>query len=213
MQAGIDEAGRGPVLGPMVMAGVICTSEQVTKLKALGVTDSKLLSEIKREELFEQVKEIVTDYHVVSLSPKDIDAKETRNISLNDLEAEANITILKKINAKKAVVDCPSTNPPAYKAQLQKELVGVELICEHKADLNYTEAAAASILAKVTRDREIEALKKEIGIDFGSGYPSDPKTKTFVTEHWNKYPELFRKTWKTYQNAVSKSSQKGLSDF
>lgn len=213
MQAGIDEAGRGPVLGPMVMAGVICTEEQVTKLKALGVTDSKLLSEKKREELFDQVKEIVTEYHVVSLSPKQIDAKETRNISLNDLEAEATITILQKINAKKAVVDCPSTNPPAYKAQLQEELPGVELICEHKADLNYTEAAAASILAKVTRDRDIEKLKAKIGIDFGSGYPSDPKTKAFVQNHWDTHPELFRKTWKTYQNAVANASQKGLGDF
>ena len=73
--------------------------------------------------------------------------------------------------------------------------------------------AAASIIAKVTGDREIEKIKAQIGIDFGSGYMTDPKTVEFLKNNFEKYPELFRKSWFPYQELVNKKFQKNLSDF
>ena len=99
------------------------------------------------------------------------------------------------------------------KSYIQEKLNSkVKLIVEHKADTKYPTVAAASILAKVTRDREIEKIKKKIGIDFGSGYPSDPKTIEFVNKHWNKF-DIFRKSWSTYQKVAAKKSQSKLTGF
>ena len=89
----------------------------------------------------------------------------------------------------------------------------MNLVLEHKADLNYPVVSAASILAKVTRDAEIEKLKKQIGIDFGSGYMSDPKTVEFLKENYEKYPEIFRKSWFPYQELVNNKFQKSLTEF
>jgi ribonuclease HII len=91
----------------------------------------------------------------------------------------------------------------------------MEIICEHKADLNHLVVGAASILAKVTRDREIEKLKKSIGINFGSGYPSDPLTQDFLRKNYSKYPDIFRKEWASYKEAanISIKKQKSLSDY
>ncbi|MDO8510562.1 MAG: ribonuclease HII, partial [Nanoarchaeota archaeon] len=87
------------------------------------------------------------------------------------------------------------------------------LIVEHKADVNYLPAAAASIVAKVIRDRHIEHLKKEIGIDFGSGYMSDPKTQDFLKKYYKKHPDLFRKSWQSYKNVENAAKQKKLGEF
>ena len=89
----------------------------------------------------------------------------------------------------------------------------MKLVLEHKADLNYPVVSAASILAKVTRDAEIEKIKKEIGVDFGSGYMSDPRTSEFLKKNYKKYPEIFRKSWAPYQKIIGAKSQKNLSDF
>jgi len=95
-------------------------------------------------------------------------------------------------------------------------LLGIEdikIISEHKADENYPVVSAASILAKVTRDEEIEKIKQQIGVNFGSGYPSDETTQRFLEENYDKYPDIFRKTWKSYKNVLKQKSQKGLGEF
>ena len=84
---------------------------------------------------------------------------------------------------------------------------------EHKADLNHPSVAAASILAKVTRDREIQKIKAEIGQDLGSGYPSDPTTKAFLEQNYRAHPDIFRKSWQSYKNVVKQKDQRNLSDF
>jgi ribonuclease HII len=86
---------------------------------------------------------------------------------------------------------------------------------EHKADVNHPACSAASILAKVTRDMEIEKIKKQIGVDFGSGYPSDPVTKKFLQDYGKKHKKdgIFRETWGTWQNFKTKKEQKSISDF
>lgn len=184
-------------------------------MKALGVKDSKLLTLQKREELYPKVKEIVKEFKVIMIYPDEIDARASVNLNLNDLEAVKSADIINDLKCDSVIVDCPSPNIPAYKAYIKRfiEDENKEIIPEHKADFNHIVVAAASILAKVERDREIEKLKKEIGEDFGSGYPSDPKTQKFLEENWEKYPRIFRKTWDSWKVLKKKKSQKGLFEF
>jgi ribonuclease HII len=115
----------------------------------------------------------------------------------------------------KAVLDCPSPNIRAYKEYVKKQLDDkkIKIIAEHKADVKYPVVSAASILAKVTRDREIEKLKKKIGMNFGSGYPSDAITKGFLKKHYKDFPDIFRKTWASYKKVAGDKKQKNLGEF
>ena len=212
---GIDEAGKGPVIGPLVIAGVLIDSKDEKKLAKLGVKDSKLILPKKREELFDKILKIVKKYELVILTPQDIDAAlMDPNHNLNWLEADNVADILNKLTPEKAIVDCPSINIEDYTEYIKEQLnVDCELIVEHKADLNHLVVGTASILAKVTRDREIQKIKKEVGQNIGSGYPADPATKAFLSENYDKYPNIFRKTWQTYKDMVAKKEQKGLDEF
>jgi ribonuclease HII len=210
---GIDEAGRGPVIGPMVMAGVLIDEEQSAQLKKLGVKDSKLLSPELRNQLFEKIIAIVRDYEVRIVSAEEIDsALNSPSLNLNWLEATKSAEIINRLMPDKAIVDCPSTNTEAYKAYLKNKLIKKEtkLIAEHKADVKYPVVSAASIIAKVTRDREIEKLRQTFG-DFGSGYPSDEKTARFLKD--NHHLPIFRKTWQPWKDAAAQKKQKKLGEF
>ncbi len=208
---GIDEAGRGPVLGPLVMAGVMV--DDITPLERLGVKDSKLLTKEQREKLYAQIIPIVV-HKVMVLEPNDIDAAlQSFSTNLNWLEAQTSAKILNALNPAKAVIDCPSPNIKAYHDYL-KRLVNkeMELIVRHKAE-EHPAVAAASIIAKVTRDNLIEQLKKEIGINFGSGYMSDPLTQQFLEEHHETHHHLFRKGWASYKETIVRKEQTNLSWF
>lgn len=223
---GIDEAGRGPVIGPMVMAGVKISEEKLANIACMGIKDSKLLSINERERLFDIITNLDwVEYHIEISWPTEIDeALNSHNMNLNSLEALHTAMILGKLKGDKAILDLPSNNALAYIKTVRKfmkpELIEkTEIIAEHKADMNYEVVGAASILAKVTRDRLIEEMKVKFG-DFGSGYPSDPKTKSFVSLNWNNSKlskndgkGFFRKTWKSYTNIAQKNFQKGLRDF
>lgn len=206
---------KGPLLGPLVIAGVVADESVLDRLKSMGVKDSKLLSPKKREELFEQIKEIVHSYEIIIVPPQEIDdALNSESLNLNWLEAIKTAMIINKLNAKKAYIDSPSNNLKAYEGYMRVYVKdkGVTLICEHKADVKYVVVSAASILAKVTRDREIEKLKEKYG-ELGSGYPSDPVTKEFLKNNWDRHPEIFRRTWASYKVYAQKTSQQSLSDF
>jgi len=211
---GIDEAGRGPVIGPMVMAGIVIEKADIPKLKAIGVKDSKLLTKEKREELFIKIKSIVKAHKIIIISPKEIDeALESENLNLNWLEAHKSAEIINKLKPDKAILDCPSNNIKAYRDYVKNLLKHkAELVVEHKADVNYLESGAASILAKVTRDREIEKIQKKYG-NCGPGYPSNEITQKFLKENWEKYPEIFRKTWSSYRKHKKGKHQKTLGNF
>ncbi len=212
--AGIDEAGRGPVLGPMVMCGICIDDTEAAELVAMGVKDSKLLSPEKREELFPVIKKKVIDYRIESISSQEIDKSLRTGTNLNDIEMQMTAKILNSLNYDRAIIDCPSTNIEAYKRELKALLKRpIELHVEHKADLNHPEVGAASILAKVTRDNEIKKLQEQYDADFGSGYMSDPLTKRFIDENWSKYPELFRHSWSSWKDLKSGKDQKRLGDF
>ncbi len=214
---GIDEAGRGPVLGPLVMAGVAVSEEKIAGLKDIGVKDSKLLSAPMRLALFKKIIALADCYEIAIIAPTEIDAyilslNDSKN--LNWLEAEYAARIIDILRPAKAIIDCPSPNIVRYCDFIKQKIVckNVTVICEHKADMNYAVVSAASILAKVTRDNTIEELKKEVGVDFGSGYLTDPKTIAFLDAHWDKY-NFFRRSWSSWQNRRNAKTQKRLGEW
>ena len=214
---GIDEAGRGPVVGPLVMCGLLIKEEDEKKLIKLQVKDSKLLTRERREFLFDKIKNVSSGFEIIIIEPEEIDKAVNNHdgLNLNRLEARKSALIVNKLKPDKAIIDAPSNNIASYKDYLLGfiEDKKIRIVLEHKADLNYPVVSAASILAKVTRDREIEKIKKEIGIDFGSGYMSDQKTVEFLEKHYEDYSHLFRKSWFPYKDILSKRFQKKLEDF
>ena len=170
----------------------------------------------RREALFEQIKNIAKDYKLVIVSPQDVDAAlSASHLNLNKLEAQKMAVAINELKPDKVYLDCPSTNIKQFVSYLKKHVKDkkTEIIAEHKADVKYLVVGAASILAKVTRDREVKKIRDKIGIDFGSGYPADEKTAEFLKKYWNKYPSIFRKTWASYKKAAEASKQKGLEEF
>lgn len=213
---GIDESRRGPVLGVMVMCGAMIEESNLPKLIKLKPKDSKLLTREEREKLYPKILSVLKYYKVIIMQPKEIDKAVHGHdgLNLNKLEAHKQADILNEFNPEKAIIDCPSNNIKSYHQQLLKLLKNkkIELILEHNAE-RYPLVAAASIIAKVTGDNEIEKIKKQIGIDFGSGYMSDPKTVEFLKSNFENYPEIFRKSWFPYRELVNKKFQKSLTDF
>ena len=214
---GIDEAGRGPVIGPLVMCGLLVKEEDEKKLVKLQVKDSKLLTRERREFLFDKIKDVSYKYEIIIINPDEIDHAVNNHdgLNLNKLEARKSAEMINLLNPDKAIIDAPSNNIKSYKQYLLNCINDkkIELVLEHKADLNYPVVSAASILAKVTRDNEIEKIKKKIRIDFGSGYMTDPKTIDFLEKYYEEYPDLFRKSWFPYQDILNKKFQKKLEDF
>ena len=199
---GVDDAGRGAVLGPLVLAGVLVDEESITDLGSLGVKDSKLVSAGKRSRLAEGILRIVKKHDIVRLSPAEIDkVVETgkRLHRLNRLEAHAMAEVIRSLKPDIAYVDASDVVAERFKQHILEELpFDVEIISEHKADRTYPVVSAASIVAKVHRDEVIAELRKGYG-DLGSGYMSDPKTVGFLKE-WMRvhqsYPEFVRESWK-----------------
>lgn len=216
---GVDDAGRGPIIGPMVVSAALFKREDLDKLKNLDIKDSKLIPPKKREYLEKSIKEIAKSYKVVKITPLEIDNREENGLNLNDLEAlkmaEAINEASKGLSDMDVIIDCPSTNLVAWKNTLLKYikvLEGKKFIVEHKADANYVACSAASILSKVERDSEIEKIKQKIKVNFGSGYPADPITVKFLKERGHKYLKyhIIRETWQTWKNILGGKSQKKL---
>ncbi len=214
--AGIDEAGRGPIVGPLVMCGVALGENAEHKLKKLGVKDSKLLSPSERQKLYGAILELVTP-KIIVIDVAEIDAAVfgKNGLNLNWLEAEKTAELINHLNPARAYIDLPSRNYEMYKQFLLARISNkdISLILEHKADARYVAVGAASILAKVTRDAAIEEIKKEIGIDFGSGYLSDEKTVQFLAQHYHTHAHLFRKSWRPYKDQQQQAMQKSIFAF
>ena len=222
LKLGIDDAGRGPVIGPMVLAGCLIDDKTEKEFKRLGVRDSKQLTEKRREFLANLIREKAETFEVIIITPKEIDHSNKIGIKLNEVEAFASARIINKINKGykkiKVVLDCPSTSIVKWHDFLVSKinnLSNLEISCEHKADKNHIAVSAASILAKSVREKEMFKLKEEYGQDMGSGYTSDPLTSKFLKRNIKKYNnhDIFRKTWSTWKNALGKHEQKRLSEF
>ena len=212
---GIDEARRGPVIGPLVLCGILIDEKDEIRLIELEVKDSKLLTSKKREELAKKIKKVVKKYELVLVYPKEIDRAVNKEdgLNLNLLEANKIAYIINKLKPDKAIVDCPSPNINSYKNYLKGKLnFDLDLVLEHKAE-RFPVVAAASILAKVTGDDEIKKIEKMVGESVGTGYPSNPICQKFLKDNWEKYPEIFRKSWGTWQDHKITKLQKKLGDF
>ena len=200
MICGVDEAGKGPVIGPLVVAAVAVKNAK--DIQDLGVKDSKQLTAVKRKELANIIKDRF-DYSVEIIEAEKVDEYRKQN-KLNDLNREAFEKLISKLNPNVAYVDAADVNEHRFGKQIKEKLTNendTDIISMHKADEKIDVVAAASIIAKEAREEEIRRLKKEIG-DFGSGYPSDERTikflKTFYADN-GKWPTGTRKSWKTIE--------------
>ncbi|WP_048057084.1 ribonuclease HII [Vulcanisaeta moutnovskia] len=211
---GIDEAGRGPVIGPMVIAIVV--TNDMNKLREIGVKDSKELSPESRSRLFIILKSILNyiDYEIIE--PVIIDRYVNMN-ALNILEVEVTIKLINKalsnIQVHTIYIDSPDPKPERFRDMIMERVGGnVNVIAMNKADKLIPVVSAASIVAKVVRDSIIERLHREFG-DFGSGYPSDPRTIAFLKRWIEKHgdlPPIVRRSWSTAKKMLSNHLDKYL---
>jgi len=202
---GIDEAGRGSVVGPLVVAGVAAEKEGVRELLTFGVKDSKLLSPRRRSWLYPEILRISRTALPLAIQPAEIDLYVERGRKfrkLNYLEAVYMARIIDQLGADRTYVDSPDTRPNRFGEEISGLIrAKCRVVAEHHADRRYPIVSAASILAKVERDRAVEKLRQRHG-DFGSGYPSDPKTLAFLREWLERegsIPDFTRKSWKTWK--------------
>lgn len=215
---GIDEAGRGPVIGPMVIACAVFDAAGVGRLMELNVRDSKKVTPSRRRYLEPLIKRIALDYKLAIVSPSEIDLMR-RKKNLNEIEAMkvASLICSLKIMPGRIIVDSADAVAENYRKKIISNIAVInpnlsipEIVSEHKADVNYIEVGAASILAKVERDRQVDRLKEKHG-DFGSGYPSDETTRRYIKKvvESGVLPDFVRKSWKT----VSQRTQKKIGDY
>jgi len=221
---GVDEAGRGALIGPMVICGITVEKTVIRKLKKIGVRDSKMLVPRRREYLYNKIKEVVQNESGVSsiipisIPPCKIDSYRSSNVNLNTIEVRAMAEIINMCGGSEVYIDALTSRPERFK----KSLVGyldnkkIMIIAENNADKKYPIVSAASIIAKVERDRAIEELKQKVGVDFGVGYPSDERTIEFVEsliKSSKKLPPYVRKSWVTTQVLQEKKWQRKIKDF
>lgn len=204
MILGIDEAGRGAVIGPLVIAGVVFKDDDeiFEILYSHGIKDSKLLTSFKRKELLGVIKKLKHRHITFKIKPNILDKH-----SLNELEASYSSKIIDKLKPKIAYIDVPASGKG-----IENYCNKIKERCSHrtkifganKLDINNIVVASSSILAKEEREKSIRLLKKSYG-DFGSGYPSDPKTREWL-KWWkknnNQWPDIVRKKWKTLNKII-----------
>ncbi|MGA1865889.1 MAG: ribonuclease HII [Thermoplasmatota archaeon] len=242
MFLGVDEAGRGPVLGPLVIGGLVCNDQEV--LRELGVRDSKELSPDRREALYSKLE--TAYYHcIMSVPASTIDISRSE-MNLNDLEVLCFSSVIISIltgrsfrhpsipgdvemslkgdgsGVDRIILDAADVNEERFGSRVSAEIrrfIGAEgaaIIARHKADREHPVVGAASILAKVVRDRTIRKISQEAGVDIGSGYPSDDTTREFLIEHCRKnacFPPFARASWDTCRKITAVAAQRTLFDY
>ena len=208
--AGVDEAGRGSVIGPLVVAGIGIMESKLPRLSALGLKDSKSLSRATRRLLFSKIVGIADYICVCMLSTREID-ESVQIKGLNKLEAEAMAAVINEMQPDNVYVDCCDIKPLRYASILEKYIVcghAYKLYSLHHADSLVGVVSAASIVAKVIRDNQIYEIRRSFN-DIGSGYPSDKWTINFIKNWILKFgepPEFVRKSWKPVKLILMESS-------
>lgn len=209
---GIDEAGRGPVLGPMVYGCLYCARSYQKTLSSLNFADSKTLKEEKREELFENLKaDESIGWAVDVIDPKELSAKmlKKNKINLNEISHDSAIGLIVRVLnmgvlLTEVYVDTVG-DPEKYRTKLSERFPAIKFVVAKKADSLYPVVSGASIVAKVTRDRALREWVLDETADnmlrnFGSGYPGDPETKAWLKQHKHSifgFPSLVRFSWGT----------------
>lgn len=209
---GIDEAGRGPVLGPLVIAGVLCEDQEM--LRSLGVRDSKKVTPQRRRGLAQEIERLA-EVKVLRISAAELDSAMD-DASLNIVEARNFAKLISDMAPDEAIVDCADTSERRFRAQVLRHLgYEIPLTVEHRADERYPVVSAASIVAKVKRDEEMTSISKELG-PAGSGYAHDPQTIAFLEAYLRDHQEMpphVRKRWKTSQRLMSRLKLRKLSEW
>ena len=216
---GIDESGRGSVIGPLVVCGFLIDEKDEKKLKAIGVKDSKKLTPKKREELASKIEEIGIHIVIIRIPSCKIDSNRKKGINLNQIEAIKMAEIINLLEPDKVIVDALGYNTNKFRDYLFSKMENkkIKLVSENFADQNYPVVSAASIIAKVNRDEAIEELKKKVGEDFGVGYPHDTRTIEFINKlaekNHGKLPTYIRHTWDTVERIQNQYSQLRILSF
>jgi len=201
---GIDDAGRGSMIGPLVIAGISIEKKNLKKLKAIGVRDSKKLTPKMREILYKKITKIVDNYYVVRISPQTIDRSVLKH-NLNHLEAKTMAKVVLKLKSQISYVDSCDVDYKRFGKEISSLSSNAKIKSYHHADSRFVTVAAASIIAKVSRDRSIHRLKTNF--DLGSGYPSDKKTIRVVKKILSKKKSVpfIRMSWKPVQKIMQKN--------
>ena len=205
LRLGIDEAGRGCVLGPMVFGACVIEEQDVDLLRSMGTKDSKRLSAKRRRSLRVELEATVIAWRTVAITAEVIDQR-----SLNDIGKDTIIDLVCELRPDVVVVDAPvpPRGIPAYQGELERRLR--ERGMHSVQVIAYPCCAAASIFAKTTRDERLVELAEQIGIDLGSGYPGDPRTIAFLKDSWQRdqnFPAWVRTKWETVQRIMAESAQ------
>jgi ribonuclease HII len=201
---GVDDAGRGSVIGPLVIAGISIQRRKIKHLSEIGVKDSKQLTPHSREKLYKKIISIVDDYYVAKIPPRIIDRSVNKN-QLNDLEGRYMAKVITKLRPDSAYVDSCDVNPKRFGIRISKLAKIKKVYSSHHADRQFPVVSAASIIAKVNRDRAIEKLR--MNYDVGSGYPSDFKTMEFIKKRIalsGMPPKFVRKSWRPVRIMLNK---------
>jgi len=215
---GVDEAGKGPVLGPMIAAAVRADADDLPD----GIADSKRLSAVKRESLAETLRATAgVDVGVGVVTVEEIDAPET---DMNRLTVAAQVRAITAVadDGDRAIVDAGDVSESRFGRRVREGVasggVDITVTAEHGADDSYRLAAAASVVAKVERDSRMAAVAtdySEIG-PVGSGYPSDPTTRAFLADFVDRHgdlPACARRSWSTCEDVLAAAEQAALGDF
>ncbi len=206
---GVDEAGKGPVIGPMVVAGVMVQEDMLPMLERMGVRDSKAISPKKRDFLASKIREVGICY-TLEVSSSEIDALRKR-ITMNEIVVESYVKVLKQLKPDKAFLDAADVDADRFAKNVQDRYdKSIKIVSEHNADVKYPIVSAASIIAKVRRDETVQELERLLEKKIGSGYPSDIRTRYFlddwIKEH-HSLPSFVRHSWKTAKNALKRYDQ------
>lgn len=216
--AGIDEAGRGPMVGPLIIAGVLVSQEDLSHINTSGMKDSKVLTPKRRSKLAEKIESLAEKIEIRTVTAAEIDSLRARGVTLNEIEVQQFASILSALRPKSAYLDAADVNAKRFGDSIGNRSglasLGCKIISEHKADSKYPIVSAASIIAKEERERIISHLHIKYG-DFGSGYPSDPKSIDYIREiisKGKKLPPIVRMSWESVRKMIdeSKTIQKTL---
>jgi ribonuclease HII len=209
MVGGVDEAGRGSIIGPLVVAGVSIRESRIWQLTEMGVKDSKALTPKARARLFGEIMKVADSVCIRKVNPIEVDDNVSLR-GLNRLEARVMAAVINNIGADEVYVDCCDVNPMRY-----RDYIGQYLKCSpklhsmHHADVINVVVSAASIIAKITRDEEIRHIRNKYRT-IGSGYPSDDRTMRFIRRYVAKNgsaPEFARKSWKPLRLLLEQTAQ------
>jgi ribonuclease HII len=213
---GVDEAGRGSIIGPLVIAGISIEQDRIMDLHHVGVRDSKMLTAKARTSLFAIVSEMVDSLCIYKIDCSVID-ENVFSKGLNKLEAETMAYVIDNLKADMVYVDSCDTDPGRYKHYIESRLITSKskLYSMHHADSLNIVVSAASIIAKFVRDGEIQEIRKT-HCNIGSGYPSDVKTMRFIRNWVSEYkcaPRFARKSWRPLRDMLEEVSTYKITQF